>query len=93
MAKSVQTSNSSAVVVDNGSEFSRAGFAGDKSPSVVFPSLVGRPRVTTDETKQIYAGNEASSKQSVLTVKCPIEQGIITNWEDMEQVRKATILL
>ena len=88
MAKSVQIGNSSAVVVDNGSEFSRAGFAGDQSPSVVFPSAVGRPRVTKDGSKKIYVGSEALNKKSILAVKYPIEQGIVTNWEDMEQVRK-----
>ena len=88
MAESVQRSRSSAVVVDNGSEFSRAGFAGEESPSVIFPSVVGRPRITTDGSKQIYMGSEALSKQGDLTVKYPIEHGIITSWEDMEQVKK-----
>ena len=88
MAKPVQITKSSAIVVDNGSEFSRAGFAGDESPSVIFPSVVGRPRVTTDGSKQTYKGSEALSKQGVLIVKYPIEHGIITSWEDMEQVRR-----
>ena len=31
------------LVVDNGSYMSKAGFASDKSPRTVFPSVVGRP--------------------------------------------------
>ena len=33
-----------AVVVDNGSDKCKAGFAGDDAPRSVFPSIVGRPR-------------------------------------------------
>ena len=90
MAKLVKTCNSSTVVVDNGSELSRAGFAGEDSPCVIFPSIVGRPLVTTNESEKIYVGNEVLSQQGVLTIKHPIEHGIITNWEDMEQVGMPT---
>lgn len=90
MAKSdqaVKICDSSAIVVlDNSSELSRAGFAGDEAPKVTFPSVVGRPREVTNDQKQIFVGNEASSKRGVLQLKHPIEQGIITNWDDMEQV-------
>ncbi|VDI37984.1 Hypothetical predicted protein [Mytilus galloprovincialis] len=33
-----------AVVIDNGSEMCKAGFAGDDAPRAVFPSIVGRTR-------------------------------------------------
>lgn len=33
-----------ALVIDNGSEMCKAGFAGDDSPRAVFPSIVGRPK-------------------------------------------------
>ena len=35
-----------ALVIDNGSGMSKAGFAGDDAPRAVFPSIVGRPRHT-----------------------------------------------
>ena len=33
-----------AVVIDNGTGMTKAGFSGDDAPRAVFPALVGRPK-------------------------------------------------
>ncbi|KAJ7067421.1 actin 2 [Mycena amicta] len=79
-----------AVVIDNGSGMCKAGFAGDDAPRAVFPSIVGRPRqqgvMVGFGNKDSYIGDEAQAKRGVLSLKYPIEHGIVTNWDDMEKI-------
>jgi len=79
-----------ALVVDNGSGMVKAGFSGDDAPRSVFPSIVGEPKVKNTmvgaDAKDLYVGDEAQVKRGILTLRYPIEHGIVTSWEDMEKI-------
>lgn len=76
------------LVIDNGSGIIKAGFAGDDAPRAMFPCVTGRPRGTqsVNDQKDSYIGDEARTKCDILSLKYPIERGIITDWDEMEKV-------
>ncbi|MGB1017044.1 MAG: actin, cytoplasmic 2, partial [Nannocystaceae bacterium] len=69
-------SNPSAIVLDVGSGMCKAGFAGDESPRVIFPSVVSAQAV----------GEAAWQNRHNSPIRYPIEHGIVTNWDDMERI-------
>jgi actin-related protein 2 len=77
------------VVCDNGTGFVKCGFAGANFPTSIFPSMVGRPilrseeKVENMEIKDIMVGDEAAKLRSMLQITYPLDNGIIRNWEDI----------
>ncbi len=76
------------IVIDCGSGFIKAGFAGESEPRVVFPSIVGRPRSQSIMVgvKDSYVGVEALKGGGVLELKYPVQHGIVYNWDDFEKL-------
>ena len=77
-----------AVIIDNGSGFIKAGFAGDDTPRVVFPSVVGKRINPVSAGQNTYVGYQAQSmaRQGTFTISHPLENGNVTNWDDMEKI-------
>ena len=71
-------------MLDIGSSMTKAGFAGDDTPSIVFPTLLGRPIVSGE--KDLYIGDELQKKRSILNVSSPLEGGYVSDWEGFENL-------
>ncbi|CAH9132046.1 unnamed protein product [Cuscuta epithymum] len=76
------------IIFDNGSRLTKAGFAGDDVPPIVFPSIAGRPRHTAvmigAGQHDVYVGDEAKCRKGMLMLSYPTEHGIVTKWDAME---------
>ena len=84
------------MVIDNGTSKMRAGFAGDDKPRVTFPSIVGYTKseyqlqnLFGNTQKRSFVGYEALGKlkRGIVTGRYPIEDGVVTNWDAMDEVR------
>lgn len=78
------------VVIDNGSGIIKAGFAGDQIPKYHFPNFVGRPkhvRVMAGGLEgEIFLGPDAEEHRGLMTIRYPMEHGIVKDWNDMERI-------
>uniref|UniRef100_A0A0N5ARY2 Actin-related protein n=1 Tax=Syphacia muris TaxID=451379 RepID=A0A0N5ARY2_9BILA len=78
------------VVIDNGSGVIKAGFAGEQNPKCRFANFVGRPKHTRVMAGalegDLFIGPKAQEYRGLLSLKYPMEHGIVTDWNDMERV-------
>ena len=75
------------VVIDNGTDYMKVGFARNDSPRAIFPTIFGHKffRGTCMRWMGLrVAGYVAQRKARESTIHYPIEQGIVTNWDEME---------
>ncbi|XP_075056672.1 actin-related protein T3 [Mixophyes fleayi] len=81
-----------AIVIDNGSGLIKVGVSGDKEPRFIYTNIIGRAKARSvmigGGQKEYFIGEEAQAKRGILSIKYPVEHGVITSWEDMELVWK-----
>lgn len=88
----------SCIILDNGSGYLKAGFSNQNIPLYNIPALVGRPMLRYEEhiesfsIKPIMIGDEVIPVRSMLEIKHPMKEGIITDKEDMELLWKYCVI-
>jgi len=80
-----------AIVIDNGSGLVKTGFSQEDKPVSVFPSVVGRPRIPgVILGDNVIVGQGAQKKRGILSLRYPVEHGIVVNWDDMQTLWQHT---
>nr|XP_010950424.1 actin-related protein T3 [Camelus bactrianus] len=75
------------VVIDNGSGMIKAGLAGSWEPLFVYPNITGRTKSQTsaaERAQEVFVGDQAQERRNSLSIRYPVERGLITSWGDME---------
>jgi actin-related protein len=83
-----------AIVIDNGSGFTKVGFASCEEPRSVFPSIIGTPNTTQlqvgGQNQDFFVGFEAVAKKDLLCLRRAMDDGIVNSWDDMERLWRHT---
>ncbi|KAG8521482.1 Actin-related protein T1 [Galemys pyrenaicus] len=78
-----------AVIFDNGSGLCKAGLSGETVPRRVVSSVVSHPKFhlpLSEISYQYSMGEKTLYKYKALHLHYPIERGLVTGWDDMEQL-------
>ena len=75
----------SAIIMDTGSGYCKAGLTADELPKAIFPTLVGKSKIDLGKSdKEYIVGKEALEKKGVLNLTKPIERGFVKDWDALE---------
>jgi actin-related protein len=77
------------VIIDVGSDLTKAGLAGESKPKIVVPTVIGtikRPNAVRGPMwiGKKYAGDEAIEKKLLCDMSSPVQRGVITNFDNLE---------
>lgn len=77
------------IICDNGTGFVKTGYAGENFPTLIFPSMIGKPILRAEEEfkdvvlKDIMVGDECAKYRAMLETSYPVDEGIVKDWEGM----------
>ena len=76
------------IVIDNGSGYIKYGLDGENEPKV-FPNITGLPKYASSlvtSKEEIFIGNDAYEKKSVLNLSHTIKRAFVKDWNLMEKI-------
>jgi len=82
-----------AVVIDNGTGYTKMGYAGNSEPSYITPTALvchdipaGQAKTQDLSDLNFFVGDDAIANQKIMQIHYPIRHGLIDNWTHMEKV-------
>jgi actin-related protein 3 len=85
-------SDNLAVVIDNGTGYTKMGFAGNPEPHYIIPTAIATGEGGSGSKKDpvddldFYIGYEAQQRAGSYSLNYPIAHGLIDNWDNMEKL-------
>ena len=76
--------NKTHIIIDNGTDYCKAGLSVNLEPKFVFPTCVGYSK--NGEEKIGVLSDNARDRNLFPKINYPIENGQVTNWDDMEKI-------
>mmetsp|Transcript_12334 Transcript_12334/g.18695 ORF Transcript_12334/g.18695 Transcript_12334/m.18695 type:complete len:419 (-) Transcript_12334:67-1323(-) len=84
----------SPVVIDNGTGYTKMGYAGNVEPQYIVPTVLGtkaeeggvQGKRDGVEDLDFYIGDQALANSSTHQINYPIRHGLIDNWDNMERM-------
>ena len=79
------------LIIDIGTSSVKVGFSGQEKPSLIFPNILGETKypkaggLKKDEKNEII-GNDCLKLMGVVKIKYPLDHGIFTDIDDVEQI-------
>lgn len=77
------------MVIDNGTGYTKMGYAGNSEPSYIVPTIIAVGGQSTKDSEvadlDFYIGDQASDMRRNYSIHYPIRHGIIDNWDHMEK--------
>jgi actin-related protein 3 len=79
------------VVIDNGTGYTKMGYSGNYEPNFIVPSLIAnvadKKGAKKDDVQDLdfFIGEEAAVKRADYNLDYPVRQGVVANWDRMEQ--------
>jgi len=86
-----------ACVIDNGTGYTKIGYAGNNEPSYIVPSVICTTKTPAGQSAKgvedldFYIGDEAMANAKMYELSYPVRHGQIDNWTHMEQFWEQTI--
>lgn len=90
---SKNTSGKAPVVIDNGTGYTKMGYAGNVEPQYIIPTVTAEKadgglqgRRDGIDDLDFYIGDKALNMQNSHNINYPIRSGLIDNWDNMERL-------
>ena len=84
MSSSSTSECANTVIFDIGSYSCKVGFAASNHNEVECLSVLGYPALSLLPQDEIYVGAEAVKRSPACSLRFPIEQGVVMDWDQME---------